>query len=117
MEGLKLFGSPARTRVVVLAVALRETYPRELARISGIPLVSVQRIVDDLEREGILVSRLAGNQRRVTANPHWVAAGQLRDLALRVAETTPEIRAALDAERRRPRRRGKPVDRAGHDAA
>jgi DNA-binding transcriptional ArsR family regulator len=117
MEGLKLFGSPTRTRVVVIAVALRETYPRELARISGVPLLSVQRIVDDLEREGILVSRLSGNQRRVTVNPGWVAAEELRALALRLAETIPEIRVALEAERRRPRRRGKPIDRTGRDAA
>ena len=111
MDGLKLFGSPSRTRVVVMAVALRETYPRELARLSGVALLSVQRIVEDLEREGILVSRLSGNQRRVTINAEWIAMKELRALALRLAEVLPDIRAVLEAERRRPRRRGKLVDR------
>jgi len=111
VEGPKLFGSVTRTRVVVMALALRETYPRELARLAGAPLISVQRIVDDLERQGILASRLAGNQRRVAVNPDWIAARELRDLAVRLAETVPDIRAAFDAERRRPRRRGKIVDR------
>jgi hypothetical protein len=117
MEGLKLFGSPTRTRVVVMAVALRETYPRELARLADAPLISVQRIVDDLEREGILASRLSGNQRRVIVNSEWIASQELRALALRLAETIPDIRIALEAERRRARRRGKPVDRARRDAA
>ena len=117
MDGLKLFGSPTRTRIAVMAVALRETYPRELARLAGVPLISVQRIVDDLEREGILTSRLSGNQRRVNVNSEWIASRELRALALRLAETIPDIRAALDGERRRPRRRGKPVDRAKRDAA
>lgn len=117
MEGLKLFGSVTRTRVVVMAVALRDTYPRELARLANAPLVSVQRIVDDLEREGILASRLSGNQRRVIVNPEWIASQELRALATRLAETIPDIRATLEAERRRARRRGKPVDRTRRDAA
>jgi DNA-binding transcriptional ArsR family regulator len=117
MEGLKLFGSATRTRIVVMAVALRESYPRELARLAGVPLISVQRIVDDLEREGILASRLSGNQRRVSINPEWIASQELRALAVRLAETLPDIRAALEAERRRPRRRGKPVDRTKRNAA
>jgi DNA-binding transcriptional ArsR family regulator len=117
MEGLKLFGSATRTRVVIMALALRETYPRELARLAGVPLISVQRIVDDLEREGILASRLSGNQRRVNINTEWIASQELRALAVRLAETIPDIRTALEAERRRPRRRGKPIDRAKRNAA
>jgi sugar-specific transcriptional regulator TrmB len=117
VDGPKVFGSAARTRVVVIVLALRDTYPRELARISGVPLVSVQRIVEDLEREGILSTRLSGNQRRVIVNPEWFASKELRALALRLAEVLPDIRAALDTERRRARRRGKPVDRSRHDAA
>jgi sugar-specific transcriptional regulator TrmB len=117
MDGLKLFGSAARTRVVVAVLALRETYPREVARLTGLPLVTVQRIVDDLEREGIVVSRLAGNQRRVTVDPQWIAADELRALALRLLEIDPGLRTALENERRRPRRRGKPRDRSKHNAA
>ncbi len=115
--GLKVFGSETRTRLVIATVALRESYPREIARLTGVPLVTVQRVVDELERQGIVVSRLSGNQRRVTVNAQWIAADELRALALRLLEAAPDLRAALDAERRRPRRRGKPHDRAGRDAA
>jgi DNA-binding MarR family transcriptional regulator len=115
--GFKVFGSEVRTRVVVATIALRDTYPREIARLSGTPLVTVQRIVDDLERQGIVATRLSGNQRRVTVNPQWTAADELRALAVRLLDTLSDLRAALDAERRRPRRRGKPRDPAGRDAA
>jgi hypothetical protein len=117
MEGLKLFGSASRTRVVVTTIALRETYPREVARLTGVPLVTVQHVIEDLERQSVLVSRLAGNQRRVTLNPDWGAADELRMLALRLVDMMPDVRTALENERRRPRRRGKPRDRTGRDAA
>jgi DNA-binding transcriptional ArsR family regulator len=115
--GLKVFGSVARTRIMVATLALRETYPREVARLTAVPLVTVQRIVDELERQGIVVSRLSGNQRRVTVNPEWIAADELRALALRLLDVMPDLRAAIDGERRRPRRAGKPRDRSGRDAA
>ncbi|HTD37017.1 MAG TPA: hypothetical protein VK669_05860 [Candidatus Limnocylindrales bacterium] len=112
----KLFGSEARTRIVVATIALRDTYPREIARLTAAPLVTVQRVVDDLERQGIILTRLSGNQRRVMVDAKWIAADELRALALRLLDALPGLRAALEDERRRPRRRGKPRDRAGRDA-
>lgn len=114
---LRIFGSQVRTRVVVATLALRDTYPREISRLAGAPLVTVQRIVDDLERQGIVATRLSGNQRRVMVDAQWIAADELRALALRLLDMLPDLRAALEAERRRPRRRGKPRDRTGRDAA
>lgn len=111
MDGIKLFGSAARTRVVSAAVALRDSYPREISRVTGVPLLSTQRILADLEREGILTSRLAGNQRQVRVNPGWPAAAELRALVLRALDLIPDLRTALESERRRPRRPGKPIDR------
>ena len=111
MDGIKLFGSAARTRVVSAAVALRDSYPREISRVTGVPLLSTQRILADLEREGIVTSRLAGNQRQVRVNPDWPAAAELRALVLRALDLIPDLRNALESERRRPRRPGKPIDR------
>ena len=91
MVGLKVFGGEARTRIIIATLALRETYPREVARLTGAPLVTVQRVVDDLERQGIVVSRLSGNQRRVTVNAQWTAADELRALALRLLDAVPGL--------------------------
>jgi hypothetical protein len=113
MDGeLKLFGGKARTRIVVATIALRDTYPREVARLATVPIGTAQRVIGELEIDGVVVTRLSGNQRRVTLNAQWIAADELRALALRLLDAIPDLRTALEAERRRPRRRGKPRDRS-----
>ena len=56
-------------QVLTLVALLDETYPRELARLTGAPLASVQRIVNDLEREGVVATRIVGANREVSLNP------------------------------------------------
>jgi hypothetical protein len=105
----RLFGSSRRTSVLILIASLTETYPRELARLLGAPLVSVQRIIDGLQLEGVVSSVVVGRQRRVSLNPRWFAANQLRALLLRLAEGDPRYDALAASLRRRPRRSGKPL--------
>jgi hypothetical protein len=93
--------------VLTLIACLGETYPRELTRLMGAPLVSVQRIVDGLELDGVVSSVVRGRQRRVSLNPRWFAANQLRSLLLRLAEGDPRYEALAASVRRRPRRSGK----------
>ena len=106
----KLFGSPLRTRILMLIAALSESYPAELARQLRAPLFSVQRIVDDLEREGVVASRRVGNERRVTLNQGYLGAPALRALLTQRADASLEIQSILGSVRRRPRRRGKPIE-------
>jgi DNA-binding IclR family transcriptional regulator len=103
----KLFGSTSRTRVLTLIALLDDTYPRELARVAGVPLVSVQRIVNDLEREGVLATRITGNSRRVGLNPRFYGADELRALLIKYAKRDPALEGRVSALRRRPRRAGK----------
>lgn len=105
----KVFGSALRTRALVLVAALGETYPRELARLLKAPLFSVQRVIDGLDRERLIATRPWGGQRRVTLQPAAVGARELRSYLLRLAEALPEIRRIAESERRRPRRKGKPI--------
>ena len=58
-----LFGSRTRERVLKLLGLIERSYARELARVLDEDLSVVQRTVDDLERDGILASRLAGRTR------------------------------------------------------
>jgi DNA-binding transcriptional ArsR family regulator len=104
-----IFGSPRRTEVLVLLALLEESYPREIARILRAPLLSIQTIVDSLERQGILTTRLVGNQRRVTLNPRYYGVKQLKDFLLRLADGFPELQTTVSELRRRPRRRGKVI--------
>jgi hypothetical protein len=91
----------------MLLALLEESYPREMARLLGAPLLSIQRIVDDFEREGLLATRLVGNQRRVTLNPRFYGIKPLKELLLSLAQGAPELQNIVGSLRRRPRRRGK----------
>lgn len=104
---LRLFGSTARTRVLLVIALLEQSYPREIARTAKVPLLSAQRIVNDLERQGIVASRLLGAQREVRLNPSYFAAAELRALLLRVALADPVLTREIESIRRRPRRAGK----------
>lgn len=105
----KLFGSRRRTEVLVLIALIDESYPTEIARLLGAPLYSVQTIVDALDREGILATRMIGNVRRVSLDPRFYAYKELRSLVLRMAEAEPELMAAASRRRSRPRRMGRPI--------
>jgi hypothetical protein len=106
-RGPAIFGSSRRTEVLVLLALIEESYPREMARLLEAPLISVQSIVDGLERAGLATTRLVGNQRRVTLNARFHGIAELKALLLRVSQAFPEIRNVVDHLRRRPRRRGK----------
>jgi DNA-binding MarR family transcriptional regulator len=111
--GLRLFGSMTRTRVLLAIAALRETYPREIASVLSIPLLSVQRIVDDLQAQGVVATRLRGNQRQTVLNPTWFAANELSELLSRMVDADAALRDHLAMLRRRPRRKGKPLGDLG----
>jgi DNA-binding IclR family transcriptional regulator len=104
---MKLFGSPSRSKVLTLVALLDETYPRELARLTDVPLASVQRMVNDLELEGVLASRIVGANRQVRLSPRFYGADELRSLLLKYANRDPELERRVSKLRRRPRRAGK----------
>ncbi|HEY5257902.1 MAG TPA: hypothetical protein VIJ12_05920 [Candidatus Baltobacteraceae bacterium] len=105
----RLFGSVRRTEVLMGIALLEETYARELARVLEAPLLSVQRIVDALDREGIVATRLIGRQRRVTLNPRYFARKELEPVLRRLAQGDQRLLDAVGSMRRRPRRKGKPL--------
>ena len=107
--GPRLFGSVPRTRVLLTVALLESSYPREIARVAGVPLQSVQRIVDDLERQRVLASRLRGRQREVRLDPSFYASSELRSLLLRLSDGDPALTETVESLRRRPRRARKPL--------
>ena len=107
MVSMKLFGSSSRTKVLTLVALLEDTYPRELARLSGAPLSSVQRMVNDLEREGVIATRIVGANRQVSLNPRFHGANELRSLLLKYAKRDPALESRVARLRRRPRHAGK----------
>jgi DNA-binding MarR family transcriptional regulator len=92
----------------MLIAVLEDTYSGQLARLLGTSISSVQRTLDRLEREGLIATRKLG-VRRVSLNPLYPAADELKALLLRLADGYPEYAQIQESLRRRPRRRGKPL--------
>lgn len=102
-----LFGSRVRERVLKLLGILERSYPRELSQLLDEDLSVVQRAVDDLERDGILASRLVGRTRLFELNRTYQHYAPVRELLARMGQSDPEIVAAAQRIRQRPRRAGK----------
>ena len=107
MTRTKVLGSRRRTEILVLLALLDESYPTELARLLGARLFAVQEIVDALEQEGVVATRLMGRIRRVSLDPRFFAYKELRALLLRLAEGEPDLQKLAEGRRARPRRKGK----------
>ena len=105
----KLFGTLLRTRALMYLAAMEETYPVELARTMGAAPFPVQRLLDSLETEGVVVSRKLGLERRFTLNRRFFGSSELRSLLLKMGQADAELQNALAQRRTRPRRKGKPL--------
>lgn len=108
MSDPKLFGSATRTRTLLVIALLKETYVRQLAELLGLSSPVLFRIVDDLEREGIVVSSNVGRTRAISLNPRLYGVHELEAFLLKYAKGT-DIEDRVATIRRRPRRRGKKI--------
>jgi DNA-binding transcriptional ArsR family regulator len=103
------FGSASRTRVLLALRLLGQSYARELTRVLGVRLASVQVALRSLERDGLIAGRLVGKTRSYELNPRYFARTELERFLDRLAEPERELKARLGELRRRPRRSGKPA--------
>ena len=105
-----LLGSMSCERVLVFLAAREEGYAREIANFFTTSLAPIQKQLDKLEAGGVLVSRSAGRTRLYTFNPRYPFLKELTailDKAISFYEQ--DLQARLLLNRRRPRRRGKPL--------
>lgn len=103
------FGSVTRTRALLALRLLSQSYPRELARLLELPLSGVQKALEGLERDGLLVARTVGRTRVFEINPRYFAYEDLQRFLLRLSEPEVDLRRLVSTLRRRPRRTGKPL--------
>ncbi len=105
-----LVGSLNKEKVLIFLQSRQEGYAREIARFYGTDLYNVQTQLDKLETGGILVSRLVGRTRLYTFNPRFALLAELKALLEKTLSFYPKnIQMELTENRRRPRRRGKPL--------
>jgi hypothetical protein len=105
-----LIGSTTREHVLVFILTRGEAYARAIAQFHGRNLYAYQMQLEKLEDGGVIVSRTAGRTRLYSFNPRYPFLTQLTALLERVVAFYPvEEREKLLMNRRRPRRRGKPL--------
>jgi hypothetical protein len=90
--------------------ARQEGYAREIARFFTTDLDPIQKQLAKLEAGGVLVSRVVGRTRLFSFNPRYPMIDELRALLEKTLQFYPDdMRERLLMDRRRPRRRGKPL--------
>jgi predicted ArsR family transcriptional regulator len=105
-----LLGSENTERVLIFILARDEGYATGIARFYKTNLYGIQKQLDKLEMGGVLVSRTAGRTRLYSLNPRYPFLNELKNLLEKALSFYPGgQREALLMDRRRPRRRGKPL--------
>ena len=105
-----ILGSVSSERVLLFILARNEGYGTEIAKFYETDLTPIQRQLDKLEEGGVLASRNAGRTRLYSFNPRCPFLKELKALLEKVMTFCPEdLRERLIMNRRRPRRRGKPL--------
>jgi len=105
-----LIGSKSAERALVFVYARGKGYAREIARFFGADPDSIQKQLVKLEAGGVLIAAQAGRTVLYEFNPRYPFLRELRALLAKALSYYPEReREALTTNRRRPRRRGKPL--------
>jgi hypothetical protein len=108
LEGL--LGSQDGERVLLFLAERNQGYGKEIADFWNTRIQGVQRQLEKFESGGLLISETVGRTRVYRWNPRWPFQEELLALLRKAIGFLPEAdRDRLQLDRRRPRRRGKPL--------
>ena len=107
---MPLLGSINAERVLIFILERNDGYARMIARFFDADPDSIQKQLVKMENGGVLVSRMVGRTRLYQFNPRYPFLNELKTLLEKAFAFYPEeIREKLTMDRRRPRRREKPL--------
>lgn len=105
-----IVGSTSAERVLLFICAREGGYAAEIARAFETDLSPIQKQLERMERDGLLISRTVGRTRVYEFNPRNPFVADLKPLLQKALSLYPaEIQEALLFDRRRPRKKGKPL--------
>lgn len=105
-----ILGSLSSERVLLFILARKEGYATEIAKFYKTDLAPIQRQLDKFEAAGVLASRKAGRTRLYSFNPQCPFLKELKALLEKTMTfCSDSLKEELLKNRRRPRRRGKPL--------
>ncbi len=105
-----IFGNTTAAKIMLYLFHNGEAYASGIASDMGITKSQVIKQLNRFEESGILVSKEMGKIRVYTFNPKLGVTKKLKDLIQVFYDAIPlEQKEQMFSERRRPRRKGKPV--------
>ncbi len=103
-------GSEGAERVLLFLAARRQGYALEIAKTFDMSVSNVQKHLERMERDGLLVSEKVGRTRVFSLNPRYLFREEVLSLLTKALNfAPPALREQLLLDRRRPRRKGKPL--------
>ena len=103
-------GSEGAERVLLFLAARRQGYALEIANTFDMSVSNVQKHLERMERDGLLVSEKVGRTRVFSFNPRYMFKEEVDDLLTKALGFAPSpLKEKLLLDRRRPRRKGKPL--------
>ena len=107
---VSLFGSEYREKALVFVLARDSGYAAEIAQFFETDPSQIQKQLDGLEAGGVLVSHTVGRTRLYEFSPRYPFLKELKSLLEKALSYYPDgMKERLAMNRRRPRRRGKPL--------
>lgn len=105
-----IFGNQTAAKLMLYLFHYGEAYASGVSKDMGITLSQVQKQLDKFEVAGVLVSKKMGTTRIYEFNPKLGVVNKVKNLIEAFYDSIPLVeREKLFSERRRPRRKGKPV--------
>lgn len=105
-----IVGSTSAERVLFFLVARGDGYAAEIARLFETDLSPIQKQLERMERDGLLVNRRVGRARVYSFNPRYPFSNELTELVSKAIDLSPEaLQQKLVLDRRRPRKKNKPL--------
>jgi hypothetical protein len=105
-----IFGSEKKGKILLFIYAHGESYPTEIARVFGYHLNAVQNQLLNLEKDGILFSKLKGRVRLFGINPRYPFKEELGALFEKILQfIPPQEKRNIYISRLRPRVTGKSI--------
>lgn len=105
-----ILGSKSSEQVFVFLAARDEGYATEIARFFDADLYAIQNQLERLESADVLISKKVGRTRVYQFNPRYPFLDELKNLLAKALAFYPEeIKESLVMNRRRPRKKDKPL--------
>ena len=105
-----ILGSRSSEQVFIFLIAREKGYATEIANFSDVNLYAIQNQLERLESSDVLVSKKVGRTRVYEFNPRYPFLSELKSLLEKALSFYPEeIQERLLMNRRRPRKKDKPL--------